>query len=185
MRTATLLLLLPLAACASGGAGSTATPASQTVTVVGSEGGTSLTMPGNNSSTVRTLTFGMDQVWRALPFVFDSIGIPVGTLDPAKRTIGNSGFKIRSRLKGVPLSRYIDCGNSTQIGPNADAYDVNITMFAELHAADAGGTAVSTTIDIVARPATFAQEYSHCASKGLLETRFFDILKARLERAAR
>jgi hypothetical protein len=179
MRTATLLVLLPLAACATTNTGSSATPASHTVTVVGTGGGASLTMPGNNSSTVRTLAFGMDQVWRALPFVFDSIGIPVGTLDPAKRTIGNSGFKIRSRLKGVPLSRYIDCGNSTQIGPNADAYDVNITMFAELHAADA------TTIDIVARPATFAQEYSHCASKGLLETRFFDILKARLERAAR
>jgi len=185
MRNATLLLSIPLAACASAGAGSTATPASQTVTVVGSQGGASLTIPGNNSSTVRTVAFGMDQVWRALPFVFDSIGIPVGTLDPAKRTIGNSGFKIRGRLKGVPLSRYIDCGNSTQIGPNADAYDVNITMFAELHAADAGGTAVTTTMDVMARPATFAQEYSHCATKGVLETRFFDILKARLDRATR
>jgi hypothetical protein len=185
MRTASLLVLLPLAACASGGAGSTATPASQTVTVVGSQGGTSLTMAGNNSSNVHTLAFGMDQVWRALPFVFDSIGIPVGTLDPAKRNIGNSGFKIRGRLKGVPLSRYIDCGNSTQIGPNADAYDVNISMFAELHPADGGGTTLSTTMDVLARPATFAQEYSRCASKGVLETRFFDILRARLEKAGR
>jgi len=185
MRTATLLLLLPLAACATANSGSAPTPASQTVRVVGASGGASLTMAGNNTSNVHTLAFGMDQVWRALPFVFDSIGIPVGTLDPGKRTIGNSGFKIRGRLRGVPLSRYIDCGNSTQIGPNADAYDVNITMFAELHPGEAGATVLSTTMDAVARPATFAQEYSHCASKGVLETRFADILKARLERAAR
>lgn len=185
MRTATLLLVLPLAACATSNSSSAPTPASQTVRVVGATGGASLTMAGNNTSNVHTLAFGMDQVWRALPFVFDSIGIPVGTLDPAKRTIGNSGFKVRGRLKGVPLSRYIDCGNSTQIGPNADAYDVNITMFAELHPGEAGATVLSTTMDAVARPATFAQEYSHCSSKGALETRFADILKARLERGAR
>lgn len=185
MRTATLLFLLPLGACASANSGSAPTPASQTVRVVGPSGGASMTMAGNNNSNVHTLAFGVDQVWRALPFVFDSIGIPVGTLDPAKRTIGNSGFKIRGRLKGVPLSRYIDCGNSTQIGPNADAYDVSITMFAELHAAETGATTITTTMDAVARPATFAQEYSHCSSKGVLENRFADILKARLERPAR
>ena len=176
------LLLLSLAACASSGSGSSPAPASQTVRVVGAGGGASVTMGGGNPANVHTISFAADRVWRALPAVFDSIGIPVATLDPAKRSIGNSGFKIRGRLRGVPLSRYIDCGNSTQIGPNADSYDVNITMLADVRPAESGASTVTMTLDAVARPANFAQEYSQCSSKGVLETRFIDILNARLQR---
>jgi hypothetical protein len=179
MRRASLLLLLTsLAACASSGSSAAPPPASRTV----SAGGASLTMTGNDPSNVHTIAFSVDKVWRALPAVFDSIGIPVATLDPAKRSIGNSGFKIRGRLKGVPLSRYIDCGNSTQIGPNADSYDVNITLMADVRPAESGTSTVTTTMDAVARPANFAQEYSQCSSKGALETRFIAILNARLQR---
>jgi len=142
-------------------------------------------MAGSDAPNVHTLPFAPDQVWRALPAAFDSLGIPIETLDPAKRSMGNSGFKVRGRIKGVPLSRYIDCGNSTQIGPNADNYDVNITMLADVRPADAGTASVTTTFEAVARPANFAQEYSQCRSKGLLETRFIDIVKARLEKAPR
>lgn len=184
MRPATLLLLLPVAACAGSASSSSPAPASQTVRVVGAQGGASLTMAGENSPNVHTLAFGVDQVWRALPAVFDSLGIPIGTLDPAKRSIGNTGLMIRGRLKGVPLSRYIDCGSSTQIGPNADSYDVSITMLADVRPAEASTTTVTTTLDAVARPANFAQGYSQCRSKAVLETRFIDILTSRLERAA-
>jgi hypothetical protein len=115
-----------------------------------------------------------------LPGVLDTLGIPVGTLEPASRTIGNSGLKIRGRLRGVPLSRYIDCGNSTQIGPNADSYDVNLVFLAEVRPAQ-GGSTVRVTLQAVAKPVNFAQDYSQCSTKGVLESRFFDILSARLK----
>ncbi|HET9729690.1 MAG TPA: hypothetical protein VF785_03330 [Gemmatimonadaceae bacterium] len=185
MRSAKLLLLIPFVACASSGGGSAPAPASQTVRVVGPQGGASLTMATPDAPNVHTLSFTADQVWRALPAAFDSLGIPIGTLDPVKRSMGNAGFKIRGRLKGVPLSRYIDCGTSTQIGPNADNYDVSITILADVRPAEPGTTTVTTTFNAAGRPANFAQEYSDCRSKGVLEGRLVDIVRGRLEHASR
>jgi hypothetical protein len=137
-------------------------------------------MSATDNSSTHTLAVNPDQVWKLLPGVLDTLGIPVGTLEPASRTIGNSGLKIRGRLRGVPLSRYIDCGNSTQIGPNADSYDVNLVFLAEVRPAQ-GGSTVRVTLQAVAKPVNFAQDYSQCSTKGMLESRFFDILSARLK----
>jgi len=119
---------------------------------------------------------------RALPAVFDSIGIPVAMLDQTGRRLGNEAFKVRGRLKGVSLSRYIDCGNSTQVGPNADSYEVVLTMIAEVHPADAGASSLRHTFSALARPVNFSQDYSACLSKSVLETRFMTLLTAALER---
>jgi len=184
MRAASFLSVasIALAACASAGSAgpSGGTPASQTISVVGPSGGASITTPGENTSHVKTLPYSVDQVWRMLPAVYDSIGVPVQTLDAVKRSIGNQSFAVRRRLKNVPLSRFIDCGNS-QMGPSADDYDVRLTLFTDVRAGD-GGTTVTTTFEAVARPMNYAQEYSRCSSKGTLEQRIIDVLQARLAR---
>jgi hypothetical protein len=181
MRKSVLLgvsLVGSLAACA--GPSSSATPAPQ-VSRVATAGGGEIRMSGPEAATVHVVAFPLEKVWLALPAVFDSIGVPITELDPAKRALGNSAFKIHGRLKGVPLSRYIDCGSSTQIGPNADSYDVTLTLTAELRPATSGGTSVNTTFGAVAKPATFAQQNSQCSSKGVMESRFIDILNAKVK----
>ena len=183
MRAMPLLLIVALTACAGTSSSSAPAPAAQTVRVVGSGTGAALRMDASGSSSIHTLSASADQVWRALPAVFDSLGVPVATVDASKRIIGNSGFKVRTRLKGVSLSRYIDCGNSTQIGANADSYDVHLVMTAEVQPAETAGTAkVITHFQALAKPVNFSQEYSQCSSKGSLETKFIDILNARLQR---
>lgn len=177
MRTASAVLLTVIASCASSGSSATLTPAPQSMQIAGS----TVTAPGSDGSTLHVVPFAPDRVWRMLPSVFDSLGVPVGTLDAAKRTIGNSGFKVRGRLKNVPLSRFIDCGNSTQVGPNADSYEVNITLLAEVRAGEGGASNVTLAFQPLARPANFSQQYSQCGSKGVLETRFMEILNARLQ----
>ena len=182
MRSAPTLLLMVLAACASSGSTSTLTPAPQTMQISGSTTGGTVTVSGSDVTTAHVIPFAPDKVWRILPSVFDSLGVPVETLDPAKRTIGNSGFKVRGRLKNVPLSRFIDCGNSTQVGPNADSYEVNITLLAEVRAGEGGASKVTLAFQPLARPANFSQQYSQCSSRGVLETRFMEILNGRLQR---
>ena len=103
-----------------------------------------------------TLPYSVEQVWRVLPFVFDSLGIPIAAMDPAKRTLGNETYRVHGRLKGTPLSRFIDCGSSTQIGPNADNYDVVLTLTAQVHPAEAGSSTVVTTFSAVGKPANFS-----------------------------
>ena len=180
MHRGALLWMVSIAACASSG-GTASAPASQTIRVVGPNGTQSVSVAGSvDASNSRTMPYSVEQVWKTLPGVLDSLGIPIQTMDPTRRIVGNSGFKIRARLKNVPLSRYIDCGNSTEIGPNADNYEVHMVLLAAVRPADGNHSSVSLTFDAVARPVNFAQDYSQCSSKTVLESRLFDLLAARL-----
>ena len=116
-----------------------------------------------------------------LPAAYDSIKVPLNTLDAKTHTIGNDGFKVRKELGATALSKYIECG-TTQIGPNADSYDVVLTVVTQLQPGDAGATKVVTTFESSARPIAFSQEYSKCSSKGVLEARLMDVLRKRLMR---
>jgi hypothetical protein len=183
MRALLLLSLTAMAACASAGSTSSTPPprAQETVRVTGGAGGATLTMSGADASSVQTLPYSVAQVWQVLPAVLDSLGIPVRTLDPATHRAGNAGFAIRRKLKNTPLSRYLDCGTSA-MGPTADDYDVNLSVFAELHPAASGASTLTTTVEAAARPPNYAQEYGRCSSKGLLEARINEMIKARLGR---
>jgi hypothetical protein len=179
MRRGALLGTLLLVGCASAG-GAGGAPSSQTVRVVGPAATQSVAMSGGpETSSSRTLPYSVEQVWRALPIVLDSLGIPIQTMDPAKRVIGNSGFKVRGRLKKVPLSRYIDCGNTSGTGPNADTYEVHMAFLASVQGQGNSST-VSLTFESMGKPVNFAQDYSACGSKAVLESRLFDLLAARL-----
>ena len=106
---------------------------------------------------------------------------PFTTVDTARHTMSNDGFKLRRQLGSTPLSRYIDCG-TTQIGENADSYEVFITVVAQLEEDERTGlTAMHTTFEAMARPIAFSREYSRCSSKGVLEKRLADAVTAQLQ----
>lgn len=173
MRTQILFVLISAASCASS---PSRTPASEVRT--GTIGMTTATSVSNVNTTV---AYSVDRVWRVLPGAYSSLGIPIQMLDPKAHQVGNEGFKTRRVLGTTPLSRYIDCG-LTQIGPNADSYDVVLTILSQLQSAPNGGTTIVTTVESSARPATYSQEYSRCSSKGVLEARLTDSLVARLDK---
>jgi hypothetical protein len=174
------LVSVALAACASATPGTSPQPASETVRVMTGGVGTSLSMSGSDAVSVRIVAGSSDQVWRLLPGVLDTLGIPINVVDRVKHTIGNSGFNIRTRLKSVPLSRYIDCGNSSGIGPNADSYQVNLQFIVDVQPADAG-TSIRMTLQAMGKPINFAQDYSACSSRGALESRLIEIVSARIK----
>ncbi|HEX3865338.1 MAG TPA: hypothetical protein VHV78_01255 [Gemmatimonadaceae bacterium] len=184
MRIVPVLSALAVAACASSGSGggsSSPAPIEQgAVSVAGPAGTTAVTVAGTDNSNVQTLPFTVDAVWRALPAIFDSLGIPVKTLDPMRRTIGNTGFTVRHRLKNRPLSRLIDCGQS-QMGPSADDYDVLLAVMVDVRPAAGGsGATLTTNIDAKAKPPNYAQDYTACSSRGIIESSIADQVKLRL-----
>ncbi|MEO7520189.1 MAG: hypothetical protein ABIW79_00095 [Gemmatimonas sp.] len=156
----------------------TARPATQTI---GSEATGSIRIAPGSGPDVTTLPFPMAQVWTALPIALDSLSIPLSRVDPAQHVIGNDAFKIRQRLGKSNLSRYLDCGQA-QIGPNADSYDVMLTVLVQLQSAGESTTKVSTSVQAAAKPVTYNQGYSQCSTKGELETRLLNIVKAQLQR---
>lgn len=170
-------------ACASGGASApgSAGPITQTFGVAGTNDRMVIS-GGGSGPTVHALDATVDRVWRLLPAVFDSLGVPVTRVDPAQRVIGNEGFKIRQRLRDVPLSRYVDCGQ-TQIGPNADSYEVFMTLLVQVRPVpnNAASSSLVTTFEAAARPLTFSQGYSRCSTRATLEARLLETVKVQLK----
>jgi hypothetical protein len=179
MRGIALLSLMTLAACASG-SGSTSAGRPETMRVVGGGGLTTggFNMNASSTASVTKVAFPLDVAWRALPSVYDSLKIPPTVLDPKTHRFGNEGLKIRQKLAGVSLSKYIDCGDA-QIGPSADSYDIFLNVTTTLAASGAGETEVSTMVEAAAKP-LIGQDYTRCTTKGLLENTISAILSAKL-----
>jgi hypothetical protein len=176
MRRPVMLSVLPialLAGCASSRSSGIPDPGVETRTEtvrvggVGAQHGTTMTTVSSVSPGVTTIFSPIDDVWRVLPAIYDSLGIPVDRLDHAKHIIGNTGFKLRRRLGDIPLTRYLDCGQA-QGGPSAETYEVNLSVLTELQPA-ARGTAAATIVQATARPVTFVGEHTPCKSTGGLE----------------
>lgn len=180
MRRILVLGLVAAAGCAGSNPTPGAAPAEQHVAVQGGGGGSLNIVPTTGLST-HALAFPVAVVWKVLPAVFDSVAVPVDLLDPATHTIGNRGLKIRGKLGTVPLGRYIDCG-TTQIGPNAESYNITLTLTAALSPQAGGGTSMTVNMEASAKPLAFSQEPFRCSTRGALERRVVDLTNALLSR---
>jgi hypothetical protein len=184
MRLPLIAVLVAAAACA-GGTSTTQTRPETMRVVAGSGTATGqFNLTATNTASVSKVPASIDRVWKLMPSVYDSLKIPLTTVDGAKHLIGNEGMKIRQRLGGAPLSRYIDCGQA-QIGPSADSYDVFLAVTTTVRSLSATETEVATTVESQAKPITYAQDYSRCSTKGTLETTISDIIAKKLAAASK
>lgn len=184
-------LALSLLACASSAGGSagapgspptgSAAPAPATMRVSTPGGNFNIRVRPDEMRSTFIVAAPIDRVWRALPAAFDSLGVPGGVLDAAARRFGSTGFRVRRRLGTVAVSRYFDCGQ-TQIGENADEYDVQVQVVATLSPGTAGTTNVEILLDALARPVAFSQGYQACSTRGTLDARLVERLRAELTR---
>ena len=155
VRTPPVVLLLPAALVTPGAAADSAT----TVRVV-------------MSSTV-------EKIWAALPRAYKDIGLTVNAIDSASHTVGYAG-EIRGRLKGVRLSTYFRCGS--QMGDNADTYDIRLFMATQLGKDESGRLIVKTSMRISARSPAFASTTTLCSTTGELERRLNDAIRSHIGR---
>ncbi len=178
---AVVVALALLAGCSSGSGGAAAGSAPRTMTVVTQTGSQTVSMRGEDPANVKVIERPVDVVWKALPAAYESVGISVTTVDISSRTFGASSVKMRKSLKGVPLSRYFDCGQ-TQIGPNADDYEITLTFLTRVTAASAGSSRVELTTMATARPVARRQNPQNCTALGTLDTKLFDAIRAEATR---
>ncbi len=165
-----VLVLAACGACASSGQGATQT-APETVSrvfVPGSGGRTEMyNQPGVGS---RLVDAPLDSVWLALPKAYDLLGIPDAGVDPERTMFGNPGYRAR-RIEGERLSKYVDCGMGATAAPNADQYDVTVSVLTHLTPGEDGGTMVVTTVEATGKPRAVSGNPVYCQSKGTLEAR--------------
>ncbi|HZF67198.1 MAG TPA: hypothetical protein VEZ47_04090 [Gemmatirosa sp.] len=169
--------LLPLlaASCASSGAAADVGRSRTTLQTVAVDGGGTYDM--NVFRSVRGDQFEVpataDAVFRVLPSAFTNVGLEANTIVAAERQIALIGGVMRRRLGKERLSRYLTCGEGATGTPNADEYEVRLTVGARVLpvTADSARSALSTTVTATARPMGRSSPPIDCATTGALEVR--------------
>ena len=140
-------------------------------------GASVMSVTGENGTISVVIGAPLQAVWRVLPTAFDSVGVGLTLVDPKMHLMANEGFKVRQKLKSERLSNYFECG-TTQVGPNADSYELFLTVrsFLEPVKTDSARTRMTVAITGAAKPLQFSQDYSRCTSKTSLERRMLDVV---------
>lgn len=115
-----------------------------------------------------TIGAPLDAVWNALPGAYVQLDIPLASVNPDARLLGNDGFRAQGRLGEERISSYIHCGR-TMTGSIADEADVFFVVLTQLQEVDAGRTRVVTLVDATARPSATSGNSVRCSSRGRLE----------------
>jgi hypothetical protein len=178
MRGLIAFALLAVPACATSHPESSR-PTSESVRVVGDVAGGNIRMSSSDNVTRGSVPFTPDKVWTVLATVYDSLGIPIGTVDSKRMFIGNTGFKAHQKLGKTSLSKFIDCGR-TQGFPSADSYDIYLQITTQVQPKDQGST-LSTMLEAAGRPMAFSGEYVKCPSLGVLEAAILAGVRDRLK----
>lgn len=173
--------LAALGGCGPSNAPHAAPPRVETVRITNSAGGTSaISIMPSAQGYEASVAASPGPVWRALPAAYDSLKIPVTRLDSADRIIGGADLRVRRVLGKVRLSRYLECG-TTQIDPNADSYEIHLSVLTRVHPAASGGSMIATTVEAMARSVSFAAEWVRCTSKGELESRLVQVVMSQVQ----
>ncbi len=177
MRGTVTLSIVVLSGCASSGSARGTPTSDETVRIVGARETIELRTSATLTASLDTVLAPVDQVWRALPAAYEALAIPVTDLDSATHVIANSGITVRRQLGKVPLTRYLDCGDS-QGAPSAETYEIHLSVLTRVQPAAAGTSIVATTVQATGRPVTLSGTYIRCSSTRQLESRLVNALRA-------
>lgn len=111
-----------------------------------------------------------DSAWSLLPAVYASMGLQLDENDAKAKRLGTCWKRLRGRLGGSQVSRYLDCGELRQM-PNADAYDVDVLVLSAVRQDD-GSAGIATIVLGWANVPGGGRQW--CQSRGALEKRIHD-----------
>ena len=169
MRYATLALLSLVAGCAT--AASPPAGAGSPGSISSTETGGMIRMGQDSRAVSVSLDASPDQVWAALPGIYEQLGIQAEMREEATRTIGTRSFS-GSRIDGKRTTDFVRCGNQGS-GPSSGAmYRTRLLITTRVMATRDGKTDLVTEVGGTATPVegTSTGQIA-CASTGDLEQR--------------
>ena len=166
MRHAHLLaLIVSSAACASNSAPDVGMPTDRTVAVDDRAVYRTTVLP--NAKAV--IPAAPNRVFDATKLVYEELGIPPGTHDPATGRVGNMDFWKQRRLGNEPLSSFLNCGDSFT-GPLANTYRIYISLLSQVRPDGKGGAELETAFHAQAQNMEgSSSDRIACGSTGRLE----------------
>jgi hypothetical protein len=121
-----------------------------------------------------------EQVWTALPGVYEELGIPITSINTSAMVLGNQQLSVNRRLAGERPSKYLDCGSGAINMPNADRYHLTLSLLTQLEPAPGGGTQVRSQLQGFAKPRSVSGNPINCSTSGILEERIVELLSERV-----
>ncbi|MBM4194647.1 MAG: hypothetical protein FJ202_09765 [Gemmatimonadetes bacterium] len=120
---------------------------------------------------------GVDSAYTLMTKAYAEIGIPIAQMDPRSRSVVNPTLKLRRRLGGVSMVKYLDCGNKDNV-PNAETYDLVLSIASAATVAEGGRSRISTRLSGVASHPVFGSaNQTVCTTTGELEKRIAQVAK--------
>lgn len=117
-----------------------------------------------------------DDVWAAASSAYEELGIEVTYSQPGKH-VGNRQFRVRRRLAGDRLSKYLRCGVDATGRPMADSYVVTFNVVSDVTGVTDLQSRLGTTVSATAlKPGGTSTDPVVCTSKGLLEERIAELV---------
>lgn len=108
--------------------------------------------------------------WEVLAAVYADWGLEINFREPKALRLGSCFQKVRSRLGKESLSTFVDCGE-TRGAPNADRYEVAITVLTTVRPRSNGGASLFTFVLGVGLDGASSTNRRWCYSRGALEER--------------
>ena len=121
----------------------------------------------------------LDQVWQALPAVYQELGLRVNEVDPRARRVGVRTQRLMRDAGSTRLSVYLDCGSGLT-GPHADEYRVTLTAISTVVPTGAKPTVATAVLAEAVDPSGSASDRIGCTTTGRLEYAILTRLKQKL-----
>jgi len=128
---------------------------------------TAVTLTTYAAATETQIARAPDAVFGVLAGVYQDLGIAVGTIDTPNRTTGNTQIRARGRLGRVPVSTYLDCGNTGLQGAAANTFPVRMSVLSSV-TPEGEGSRLRTVVEGVYTSAEASGTVA-CSSTGELE----------------
>lgn len=178
-RCISLVLLLPLAACAA--AGTTAAPvmAPNSNRVISAEGRAANFGSGAEVFAAPwRVEAPFDSTWAAVLAAFGATELPVQTLSEAAGQI-TSRLTVQRRMLGVPASTFLTCGGTIGVAEMADASHLDVQLQI-LVVPKEEQTQVQILLGGTARDRFTNTQERPCLTRGILEARLAERIRERL-----
>jgi hypothetical protein len=180
MRARTLFSAIVLYGCAS------APPVAETERVLAMDDlGNIMRTPNPDGASVKSVVATPDQAFRAAALAYDQLEIPVATVDPTTRRLGNKQWLFPRRFLNWGPAKFFDCG-SNMTGLVADQSRITASVISEVRVVpeDRARSAVGIFVSATARPLSGASggDALFCSSTGFLEARLQEQVAEQIRR---